>query len=217
MVGLDDTIVQSTPEHSSSESEEEMSNDITFSGKAVELEHLLTHATVVFLSKPSKFATGKTKCGFVAAKFRGKALDWLTSQLKQDDTKAASETKTLDSWVHFESLLKQTFLPSKDTQRQQADNSLRSLRQKGSAQQYALEFDKLMVTLDYPEDARQVAFRAGLKPEVKKQLVGDDSSTYETLREVAIAYDEELYSLRTQTRRRGRTGPAKHNAPTDKH
>ncbi|OAA33858.1 Retrotransposon gag protein [Cordyceps fumosorosea ARSEF 2679] len=185
-----------------------MSNDVNFTGKAVELEHLLTHATVYFLSKPSKFTLEKTKTGFVASKFRGKALDWLTSKLKDTPT-------FLDEWEPFEDTLRDTFLPSQDTQKQSADLALRSLRQKGSAQQYALEFDKLMVALNYDTASRMVAFRAGLKPEVKKQLVGDSSTTYEELRSTAISYDEELFSLRSQQRRRRGKGPASTNKNTN--
>ncbi|KAM3507569.1 hypothetical protein MY10362_001711 [Beauveria mimosiformis] len=137
---------------------------------AVELEHLLTHATVYFLSKSTKFSTDSTKAGFVAAKFRGKSLDWLTSKLKDFPN-------YLNNWTTFKKDLRTAFLPSEDTARQNAELSLHALRQKGSAQQYALEFDKLMVVLRYDDATKIVAFRAGLKPEVKKQMTTMKSST----------------------------------------
>jgi hypothetical protein len=189
-------------ETDTSSSEDEM-DDITFRGQPAQLEPLLTHCTVVFLAKASKFRDPSSKSGYIAARFRGPALEWLTSKLGDDKN-------LLDNYDEFVKNVKRAFLPSPEVQRQTAEQDLRKLRQRGSAAQYTLAFETLMNVLKYDTKAKCAAFVTGLKTEVKKQLVGTDMEDWDELRKSAIDYDQSLFALRNNTgRRKGqRTGPS---------
>jgi hypothetical protein len=204
----------SSSEDSSSSSEdsdldEEMS-DLVFDGKPGTLDDILTHCQVTFLAKSKKFSTDSAKCGHLASKFRGKPLTWLTKKLKEAPT-------TLESWDYFTEILRRDFEVSDDTKRLSADRRLKTLVQKGSAQSFAIEFDELTDILGYEDKSKQDAFLTRLKPEVRRQLIGDSSSSYSELRKTAIDYDEELFALRNPRSRRpgkkskgsGPSGPGK--------
>jgi hypothetical protein len=183
----------------SSDSDDDMS-ELVFDGKPGTLDDILTHCQVTFLAKSKKFTSDSAKCGHLAAKFRGKPLTWLTKQLKENPT-------TLESWEYFTSKLRRDFEVSDDTKRLSADRRLKTLVQKGSAQSFAIEFDELTDILGFEDKAKQDAFLTRLKPEVRRQLIGDDSSSYSDLRDTAIRYDEELFALRNpRSRRPGKKG-----------
>lgn len=189
----------SDDDEDSSDDDEDMS-DLLFEGKPGTLDDILTHCKVTFLAKRRKFPDDTSKCGHLAAKFRGKPLTWLTKNLKESP-------KLLDNWDEFVTVLRRDFEVSEDTKRLSADRRLKTLTQKGSAQSFAIEFDELTDTLGYEDKAKKDAFLTRLKPEVRKQLIGDDSADYPALRETAISYDEELFALRNpRPRRPGKKG-----------
>lgn len=187
--------VESSDDNASSE-DEDMS-DLTFDGKPNTLDDILTHCRCVILSQPKKFATNEARCGLLASKFRGKALTWLTKKLK--DT-----PKLFTDFAQFAEALQKDFEASDDTKKLAADKKLKTLQQKGSAQAFCIEYDYLTGILQWSDQAKQDGLKTRLKPEVRKQLIGDNSSTYEALRKVAIEYDEELYALRNPRQRRAK-------------
>jgi hypothetical protein len=178
-------------------SDEEDMSDLTFEGKADTLDDILTHCQVTFLSKPRKFPDDTTKCGYLAAKFRGKALTWLTKTIKD-------APDVLTEYRVFVRRLRTDFDLSDDTKKKAADKKLKTLMQKGPAQSFAIEFDFLADILEYNDEAKRNAFITRLKPEVRKQLIGDDSATYAELRTTAISYDEELFALRNPRQKRAK-------------
>jgi len=187
---------------------DDMSTDIKFTGKGADLLPVITHCQVQFLAKPQKFSIDSTKSGYLAATFRGTALTWLTAQLQRD-------SDLLDDYPAFLKLVKASFLASPEVQRQTAEQQLRQLRQKGSAQNYTLQFEELMQILSYDEKARCAAYIVGLKPEVKKQLIGTEHESYRELRKNAIDYDESLFALRQpRGRKKGQGSSHPHQRPS---
>jgi hypothetical protein len=186
-------------------SDEEMS-DLVFDGKQGTLDDILTHCQVTFAARPKKFPTDTEKGGFLAAKFRGKALTWLTKNLKD-------KPKLLEDYDAFKKALSQDFALTEDTRKKAADRRLKTLLQKGSAQSFAIEFDELADILGFDDEAKRTAFQTRLKPEVRRQLIGHDETKYSTLRQKAIEIDEELYALRNPRQRRAKDKGK--NAPRD--
>lgn len=185
-----------TSDEEESSDEEEMS-DLVFDGKAGTLDDILTHCTVNFLAKPRKYPDDKTKCGFLASKFRGQALTWLTKNVKEDAT-------LLDKYSTLRTRLIQDFSLSDETKQLAADKKLKTLTQKGAAQSFAIEFDNLTDTLEYKDEAKCNAFLTRLKPEVRRQLIGNETTTYKDLRAKAISIDEQLFALRNPRQKRAK-------------
>jgi hypothetical protein len=170
--------------------------DILFYGNPAELSPLLTHCTVHFLSRPSKFTSDSARCGYIGSRFRGKALDWLTASLESDPN-------LLSNYDTFTKKLKVTFDLEDDTQKLSAEQQLRNLRQTGSAQQYALKFDTLQAILKYGDEQKVAAFQNGLKQSVKQQLIGESWTNYTELRQTAVTRDAQLYAMRNATGKKG--------------
>jgi len=179
----------SDEESSESDSSDEDMSDLTFEGKADTLEDILTHCLVQFLAKPRKYPDDNTKSGFLASKFRGKALTWLTKTIKDDKD-------ILNNFKKFREKLERDFEQSEETRKKAADRRLKTLTQRGAAQSFAIEFDLLADTLGYDDDGKKNAFITRLKLDVRKLLIGTPSTTYSELRAAAITIDEELFALR---------------------
>jgi hypothetical protein len=172
-----------------------MTKDIVFNGKASELPAVLAHCEVTFVLKEDKFRDDKVKSAYFARLFRGSALDWLGTQIE-------SGTDILNDWATFQKQVANHFGISEDTKERVAEQAIRKIRQTGSAQKYANDFDVIAERLGLADDTKPNFFRPGLKPEVARALVGKDISTYAKLRRAAIEVDEELFSIRQQTRRK---------------
>lgn len=188
----------SSEEGSDSDSDSDgMPSDITFTGKASELPGVLAHCKVTFIAKASKYETDAVKCSYLASLFRGTALDWLGTKLEDSDD-------ILGDWAAFQKTINEHFGISVSTKERIAEQAIRRLRQTGSAQKYANDFDKLAEDLGLSDDTKPNFFRPGLKPDVAKTLVGKDTSTWPRLRTAAIEADEQLYALRRSSRRKGK-------------
>jgi len=175
-------------------------SDLVFEGRPGTLDDILTHCQVTFLAKPKKFPDDSAKCGHLASKFRGTPLSWLTKNLKENP-------HLLQNYESFVETVKRDFELSDDTKRLSADRRLKTLTQKGSAQKFAIEFDELTDILGLEDKAKIDAFRTRLKPEVRRQLIGNTDATYSALRKNAINIDEELFALRNpRSRRPGKKG-----------
>lgn len=210
--GGDDEPTALNPEDQDSDSEDDMPSDITFSGKASELPGVLAHCQVTFLSKASKYSEDTARSAYLASLFRGPALDWLGTKLEADKQES---TNVLDSWDDFTTTVKGQFGISDGTKERVAEQAIRRLRQTGSCQKYANDFDKLSEDLSLPDDVKVNLFRPGLKPQVAQALVGKNTSTWDRLKTAAIEADEELFAIRQQSRRTrgmGRRGKKKDGA-----
>jgi len=176
-------------------SEDESMAELIFEGKVETLEDILTHCNVTYLSKPRKFPDDATKSGYLAAQFRGKALTWLTAELK-------SNPNLLKNHDEFTKAVRRAFEPSKEAQRIAADKKLKTLTQRGSAQTFLIEFEYLTGILGYEDGAKRQALMTRVKPEVRKQLVGLSYDDYADLKASVVRYDEELFALRNPRPRR---------------
>lgn len=172
-------------------------SDLQFHGKPNTLDDILTHCLSVTLSQPKKYKSETAKSGLLASKFRDKALTWLTKNLKENP-------EILENYEEFKTKLRKDFEASDDTRKLSADKRLKTISQKGSAQAFAIEFDTLTDILGWSDQAKRDGFKTRLKPEVRKQLIGDSSESYEDLRATAIEYDEELFALRNPRQRRAK-------------
>jgi hypothetical protein len=182
--------------------------DVTFTGHSADLDAVLTHCAVTFRSNKKKYAEDDTKAAYLASTFRGPALKWLTHQFTADED-------ILEKYDDFVSSVRAAFQASLAVQKQTAQRQLSDLRQKSSALDYTLHFEPLADLLDLDDEQRQAAYKAGLKTEVGKQIIGMRFPAYDNLRATAIDVDETLYAMRPHRRRKGR-GPSKPSAGKDK-
>jgi hypothetical protein len=176
-----------------------MSSDIVFNGKASELTAVLGHCTVVFLAKSKNYSTDQVKSAYFGSLFRGKALEWLGTKLENDP-------KALDDYDAFVESVRSHFGLSNNTTELVAEQAIRRLKQTGSAQKYANEFDVLAEQLNIGPATKPNFFRPGLKPEVARALVGKNLPNWATLRKAAIEIDEQLYAVRQANKRANRMG-----------
>jgi hypothetical protein len=192
---LEPDIYDQSLDSDSDDSDEEMPTDITFTGKASELSGVLAHCKVTFLAKSTKYSKDEVKSAYFATLFRGSALEWLGTKLEDD-------TAALANWDQFQNTIKNHFGISTATKERIAEQAIHRLKQTGSAQKYANDFDSIAEELGISDDVKSNFFRPGLKADVARALVGRDTSTWDRLRRAAIEIDEELYSLRQRNRRK---------------
>lgn len=172
-------------------------SDLIYEGKPGTLEDILTHCKVTFILREEKYSDDPVKSAFLAKRFRGRALTWLTQTLK-------SEPKLLQNFTVFTDKLSAAFELTAETKKLAADKRMNTLKQTGAAQKFAIDFVDLADTLGYDDQTKQNAFRTRLKPEVRRQILGKSYKSYGDLEKDAITIDEELYTLRNPRQKRAR-------------
>jgi hypothetical protein len=182
---LRDTVLTDAPAPAPRRTDKEMSKPVLFYGKPSQIDDVLTHVTVKFLA--DNITDHGPRCGYLASLYRGPALTWLSQYLR---------THQLDDYDEFVEQTKQAFALTDEALQGQLNRQLTQLRQKGSVQNYALNFRQLQLQLNLPAATAIACFKAGLKPHIQRALVTDNSST--TLEDhigEATRIDSEFYNI----------------------
>jgi len=172
------------------------SSMVTFSGKASEVDPVLTHCTAVFAADA---ITGEDrKWGYLASRFKGPALLWLTNKLNEKDyDENGKELVKYNTYSDLAQQIKDTFGLSHQALAGQQARKLASLRQKRDVQHYALEFRPLAQATNLTEPVAIATFTRGLKSHIQRALVAsDDYDSLESVIGEAIRIDSELYNIR---------------------
>lgn len=163
---------------------------VLFYGKPSQIDDVLTHVTVKVLA--DNITEDSAKCGYLASLYRGPALSWLTTYLKKN---------TLDDYEEFVAQTKTAFALPDEALQGQLSRQLTHLRQKGSVQNYALQFRQLADQVQLPGPIAKAQFIAGLKPHIQRALItGDDKESLSAAITEAIRIDSELFNIRGSTR-----------------
>lgn len=165
---------------------EEMSKPVLFYGKPSQLDDVLTFVTVKFIADQT--TSSSAKAGYLASLFRGPALSWLTQLLKESPS-------ALEDWEGFRETVTTTFELNDVAKEAQTARKLASVTQRGSVQQYALEFSQLATASKLPDAVAKAQFTKGLKPHIQRALIiSDDRATLQTCIDEATRLDSEMYN-----------------------
>jgi len=163
----------------------EMSKPVLFYGKPNQVDDLVTFCKVKFLADGTNDES--QKAGYLASLFRGHALSWLTEYMKRN---------SLDDFESLVQEIRRVFGLNETAAASQLANRLANLRQRGSVQQYALEFEQLATATKLPDTVARAQFVKGLKQHVQRGLVtADQADTLSEAIEEATRIDAELYSI----------------------
>lgn len=184
---------------SDTEREEMSKEEITFTGKANELDQLKLLCQLEFATNTK--LDGKAKqAAFFAKRFRGKALTWLVRKQKEN-------SELLSSYADLLEATETAFGLSSETRKATAAKQLPNLKQTTSVQAYIQTFDACVDQLTIDESLKKTFFVKGLKLHVREALVASGSYTdYGETREEAQRIDEELFNAKRFSRRSGNRG-----------
>lgn len=159
--------------------------DVLFDGNPADLDRLLAHVSVRFLSDPAEFETDSQKSAFLGTRFRGPALDWLANILS---TKPAE----LNNFTNFTNLVKNAF--GVDSERRQviAQGQLMALKQDGvDLLQFLAEFEALCTKSGNDDDDARLL----LAPSKLDSYYRDAMTTSTTAHTSWVSYKQALGNL----------------------
>lgn len=114
--------------------------DVTFDGNPIDLERVLAHVALRFITHAGQFSTDRERSAYLASHFRGSALDWVSLQLTGQQT-----VTYLDDYEGFVNRVKNAFFFSLDHAQAQAQNELGALKQTGDLLEFLERFEFLTV------------------------------------------------------------------------
>lgn len=171
------TIMASTP---SLPSPPKASDSLSFDGSVLDLERVLAHVSLQFLLYPEAFSDERRKVAFLYAHFRGAALDWVATEMSNDQgrTRMSSYAQSLTAVQNafgYDSVQVQAI----------AQTRLSALKQTGDLLEFLLEFDSLTAKAGLRADSTKLTL---LVPKLNKRygdalvMSGDTLSSYSTVR-----------------------------------
>jgi len=108
------------------------------------------------------------------------------------------------NYREFEEALKTTF--GDPEEERVAERKIRSLKQTTSASEYASKFQQLASKLGWPDEPMMAQFYAGLREDVKDELVKEDRpESFAAYVQRAVRIDNRLYERRMEKRGQGTT------------
>ena len=164
-----------------------------FDGTPSKCRTFLLQLELIFLAKPTSFATDKAKVTFAATYLRGSAFSWFAPYLEQQDS-------ILQDYDRFSQELSSMF---GDPDRiASAERALMTLQQNNHpAFQYASDFRRIMVDTKWNENALAPIFYRGLRDDVKDELCKlDRPENLSKYMELAIKIDNRLFERRQEKR-----------------
>jgi hypothetical protein len=178
-----------------------MSKPVLFYGKPSQLADVLTYAKINFLT--NGLTDDQAKAGYLASLFRGSALNWLTQKFVENPN-------ILGDYESFEASVKETFELNEFALQAQSARKLANLRQKGSAQDYALKFKELSRQAGLPDPTAIALFTKGLKRHVRSALIiNDERDSLDDAVTEAIRIDSQLYFASPRQGTRDTKGPTR--------
>jgi hypothetical protein len=176
----------------------------TFDGKKEELSGFLTHVKAYHLFYGRDLVMEADKVFSAAAFLRGNALAWF-EPIQRDYLDQKEEVqdeltkKVFGRFAYFEMKLRETFGdPDED---RTCEQQLRNLRQKGSTAEYTTKFRQITSRLGWDDEPLMAAYYAGLKDDVKDELVKmDRPKQFDSYVAAAIKIDNRQYERRMERR-----------------
>jgi len=184
---------------SSTEEDDMKGSEVTFSGKAKELNELKLMCDLEFRTNTKLQEDKGRQAAYFAKRFRGRALQWLVKKTAEDVEFTSDFGTLLDA-------TETAFAQSQVALKAAAVRQLPSLRQKTSVQNYVQVFESCTDECNITDDATKKSFFVrGLKQNVREALVVNDSParTYDWARSQAERLDDELYATKRQGSRGG--------------
>jgi hypothetical protein len=185
---------------------------LTFDGNARHLTSFIAQSQEIFNLYASSFPNDRFKTYLMSTKLTGPARSWYES--------LASNDTVLQSVERFIIALRNQF--TDPTLERAAFRSLKTIKQKGSAIQYANEFRKHLSLVKIDDFSCRELFLAGLRPSVQKHIAGETFLTFQAMIDRATAVDYVHYDLdgADQSRpfapapRTSRSPPRLHHTPS---
>jgi hypothetical protein len=161
-----------------------------FKGDKAEAEEFILKCQSIFDICNRTYFDDKTKLAFVFNLLEGDAYQWLKPALL-----SLRKPTWTESWEDFKNEFFKNFADSdiKETSRQK----LKALKQTTSASNYATDFKKYALYLDWSDEALRQAFFDGLKYDVQDRLLSPQRfTTFYELIDAAIEWDNLLFQRR---------------------
>jgi Retrotransposon gag protein len=156
-----------------------------FTGKVSEFRNFMAQCTLTFALCPKTYASDESKVLFVVSRFRDKAMTW-ARDIPENQT-----NKFRSNYAEFKKAITNLYLDR--NQRDRDEDKLSRLTQTGSAAVYAVDFESLVASLDFNDEAKCSWFYKGLSSDVKDgiALVGRPK-VFTELVNLAISIDQRL-------------------------
>ena len=136
---------------------------------------------------------------FTTTYLSGPAFDWFEPIVRdyQENTIERQDNTTQEIFGSFQEFKKhlQGMFGDIDTKRN-AEQNLKRLRQRGSAQYYASEFLQISSHTSWDDDVLISLFKDGLKPEIQEKLIWMDTpDTLNKFIEQVVKIDNKIYDF----------------------
>ncbi|OJZ79904.1 hypothetical protein ASPFODRAFT_213002 [Aspergillus luchuensis CBS 106.47] len=165
-------------------------NPPLLSGKPGQFNATKTWCDIIFLLHDEFAQCAGKQAEFFASLFRGPVRTWLATH--------PQKSSLLTDYGALVAAVQQAWDKS-DTVREDAQQRLATISQRGSVRNYAIELSTLFDCLDTRGSVRKAIFVQGLKPSVRRALVlRDDCHDYEGLVQKAERLDPELWACRSR-------------------
>src|SRR5271163_5258373 len=176
-----------------------------YSGKPSEYEPFIVSCELYFDVMKQTYTTDDLKVAFAIGRLRGRPSTWAFSLVRNNDP-------ALSSWLAFKAEMDSMFTNVHELE--DLRQRLESLKQTGSALNYATEFKTIASTLGLNGPAKILMFKAGLKDKVKEGLsYASDTNTFDALVSRAIAIDQNQFAQRKSAPRSTSSGVSKQSQP----
>lgn len=191
-----------------------------FDGTTDTLQGFFTGARAYLHFNKDNFDSDANKVAYAASLLKGDAFAWFEPILrdyldhKKEENRKAETNRIFDNYDNFEKCLRGTF--GNPDEERTAERKLVRLTQTKSASKYASKFRQITARLPWGPETLMARFYAGLKEEVKDELVKKERpSTLAEYVELAVKIDNRQYERKLE-RREGRSawGPALRQANT---
>lgn len=181
----------------------------TFTGERTKLQVWLTQIELYIMVNEDKFDNEAAKVVFAASYMWGAAFEWFSTYLQDyiehsdNLTTAKLETRrTFHHFNNFKTLITQTF--GDIDEERTAERKLLSLKQTGSAANYAAEFQRWATRTRWDAAAQIAKFYQGLKDPIKDEVSRTERpTTFKAMVELATRIDNRQYER--QLEKKGRT------------
>ncbi|OMJ12323.1 Retrotransposon-derived protein PEG10 [Smittium culicis] len=168
-----------------------------YDGKKNEYRGFVNQCNLLFFLHPQEYPTDAAKVGLIFSLLTGDALRWASPLLENNNP----------AMHHHSQFMKEFSKVFDDPQREKtANDAIRSLRQgKEPVANYASEFRRLAMDLDWNESALVSQFEEGLNDDILDVLAQAETPvTLESFIEMAIRTDTRLAKRKEQKSRKSK-------------
>jgi len=171
-----------------------------FSGKSVEYESFMAKCLLVFTVRPRTYATDERKVLFVVALLKDQPLQWARQIALDPDHELRND------WDAFKSAMDNIYQDRNIKWKRGL--RLLTMKQTGSAEAYAAEFQSLASSLEINDAGLCLIFYNGLKSSVKDALAPVPLATkMPQLIDQAVGADQRVHQREVEEKRNSKTSP----------